>query len=208
MAKKHIFRRLLKKGNNHSSLILNHLYGLHSFAFYILIFDFPSRIPLMSLIVSTYVHIRHLYNCKEAFTDVMSALQINLFMQNKANFRKSQMNVSKVLTSDYVKMDTWSSSKNKPNSNPIQTQFKANTNPIKAKTNPKQSQFQSQYMKITGRHDPSAYEADLNVIDKTNCILSINCVIISKYSRSNKMQLSEECCPNFNEGVNLCTETK
>ncbi len=29
-----------------------------------------------------------LYNCRETFTDVMSALQINLFMQNKANFRK------------------------------------------------------------------------------------------------------------------------
>jgi hypothetical protein len=38
--KRTVFTRLLKNANNHSSLILNHLYGLHSFAFYILIFDF------------------------------------------------------------------------------------------------------------------------------------------------------------------------
>ena len=35
------------------------------------------------------------------FTVVESALQIRLFMQNKANFRKSQMNVSYVITEDY-----------------------------------------------------------------------------------------------------------
>jgi hypothetical protein len=60
-----------------------------------------------------------LYNCRETFTDVMSALQIRLFMQNKANFRKVKLNVNKVLTRDYVQMDTWSIGKNKPNSNPI-----------------------------------------------------------------------------------------
>jgi hypothetical protein len=91
------------QNNNHLSLILNQLYGLRSFAFYILIFDFPSRLPLMSLPASTYVHKRHLYNCRETFTDVMSALQIKLFMQNKAKFRKSQMNVNTVITKDYEK---------------------------------------------------------------------------------------------------------
>ena len=34
------------------------------------------------------------------FTTVEESLQIRLFMQNKANFRKSQMNVNKVLTRD------------------------------------------------------------------------------------------------------------
>jgi len=101
--------------------------ALHNFAFYILIFDFPPRQPLMSLLVSTYVHNRHLYNCRETFTDVMSALQIRLFMQNKANFRKSQMNVNKVLTTDYVQMDTWSIRKNKAKTNPKQTQTKPNS---------------------------------------------------------------------------------
>jgi hypothetical protein len=66
--------------------------------------------------------------------------KIYLFMQNKANFRKSQMNVSDFITRDYDKMDTWSSGKNKANSNPIQTQFKANTKPIQTQYKPKQTQ--------------------------------------------------------------------
>jgi len=45
-------------------------------------------------------------------------------MQNKPNFQKAQMNVSRVSKRDYEKMDTWWSGKNKPNSNPIQTQTK------------------------------------------------------------------------------------
>jgi hypothetical protein len=47
-------------------------------------------------------------------------------MQNEPKFRKSQMNVNKVLTMDYDKMDTWSSGKNEPKTNPKRTQ----TNPI------------------------------------------------------------------------------
>ncbi len=85
-----------------------------------------------------------LYDCRDTFTDVMSALQIHLFMQNKANFRKVKFNVTKVLTRNYVQMDTWSIGKNKPNSNPIQSQ----SNPIKANIMPKQTQFkpnQSQF---------------------------------------------------------------
>jgi hypothetical protein len=74
-----------------------------------------------------------LYNCRETFTDVMSALQIRLFMQNKPNFRKSQMNASLVITKDYEKKDTWLCGKTKP----IQSQSK----PIKANNMPKQSQF-------------------------------------------------------------------
>ncbi len=150
MTNKHLFRRLLKKANNHSSLILNHLYGLHSFAFYILIFNFS---PCLRVFVAKNPYnqrnlrltndlraYKALYNCREDSTTIESSLQIKLFMQNKANFRKSQMNVNNVLTRDYEKKDTWWSGKNKPNSNPIQTQFKANTNPIKANTNPKQTQ--------------------------------------------------------------------
>jgi hypothetical protein len=56
----------------------------------------------------------------------MSALQINLFMQNKANFRKSQMNVTDLLTRDYEKRILGEHGKNKPNTKPIksnQSQF-------------------------------------------------------------------------------------
>jgi hypothetical protein len=55
-----------------------------------------------------------LYNCRESSTDVRSALQIHLFLQNKAKFRKVKFNVTKVLTKDYNQMDTWSSRKNEP----------------------------------------------------------------------------------------------
>ena len=69
-------------------------------------------------------------------TTVERTLQIRPFMQNKANFRKSQMNVNKVLTKNYEQMDTWSSGKNKANTKPIQTQYKANTNPIQSQYKP------------------------------------------------------------------------
>ena len=82
-----------------------------------------------------------LYNCKETFTDVMKTLQIRLFMQNKPNYRKSQMNVNTVLTNDYEQMDTWSIRKNKPNSNPIQSQFKPNQSQNKPNTNPNKPNF-------------------------------------------------------------------
>ncbi len=77
-----------------------------------------------------------LYNCREDSTTIESSLQNKLFMQNKANFRKVKLNVNNVLTKDYDRMDTWSIRKTKP----IQTQYKANSNPIKAKTNPIQTQ--------------------------------------------------------------------
>ncbi|MHC4735984.1 MAG: hypothetical protein ACYTDW_16230, partial [Planctomycetota bacterium] len=75
----------------------------------------------------------------DIFTNVKKSLQIAPFCSNKPNFRKSQMNVNKVLTTDYEQLDTWSSGKNKPNSNPIQSQ----TNPIKANKTPKQTQYKA-----------------------------------------------------------------
>jgi hypothetical protein len=69
-----------------------------------------------------------------------------LFMQNKPNFRKSQMNVNSVYTVDYEKRTLGERGKNKPNSNPIQSQsnpIKAKTNPIQTQTNPISKQLQS-----------------------------------------------------------------
>ncbi len=63
-------------------------------------------------------------------TSVERPLQINLFMQNKANFQKSQMNVNNVLTSNYKNKTLRFSGKNKPKTNQIQSQ-----------PNPKQIQF-------------------------------------------------------------------
>ncbi|MBW8041626.1 MAG: hypothetical protein FVQ85_16745 [Planctomycetes bacterium] len=53
------------------------------------------------------------------FTTVESALQISpVFMQNEPNFRKSQMNVNKVLTKDYVNKTLGEHGKNEPKTNP------------------------------------------------------------------------------------------
>ena len=63
--------------------------GLHNFAFFFQSLTHrPSSLipvqPLISLSASTYVPLRHLYNCRVTFTNVMSALQIHLFLTNKA----------------------------------------------------------------------------------------------------------------------------
>ena len=54
-------------------------------------------------------------------------------MQNKANFRKSQMNVKPYNTKDYENIANWTLGENKPNSKPIypyRRGIKPNTNPI------------------------------------------------------------------------------
>ncbi len=131
---------LLLKRNVFSRLqIIVRQKGLHNFAFYILIFafSFQSLTPRSSSLtpnpspLDPYFIVRkylRLYICRDTFTDVMSALQIHLFMQNKAKFRKVKLNVNKVLTRDYEQLDTWSIRKkqsqtnpNKPNYPPPQT---------------------------------------------------------------------------------------
>ncbi|HIJ53067.1 MAG TPA: hypothetical protein HPP66_07920, partial [Planctomycetes bacterium] len=87
----------------------------------------------------TLAHFRHFSSLFTNFssTTVVSALQIAHFMQNKPNFQNAQMNVNKVLSKDYENKTLGERGKNKPNSNPIQTQ----SNPIKANKMPKQSQY-------------------------------------------------------------------
>jgi len=57
-------------------------------------------------------------------------------MQNKANFHDSRMIVTPVIARDYLNLSFGKGGKNKANTNPIQSQFKPNSKPIKAKTNP------------------------------------------------------------------------
>jgi len=54
-------------------------------------------------------------------------------MQNKPNFRKTKMNISPVKTMNYEQLTTNYANKNKPNSKPIQSQYKPKTNPISEK---------------------------------------------------------------------------
>ncbi len=106
-----------------------------------------------------------LYICRDKITDVMSALQIKLFMQNEPKFRKVKFNVNKVLTRDYVQLDTWSIRKNEPKTNPKRTQTNpilANKTTIRTQFKPKQTQsivslsnlFQSQKMLLSGKQKP------------------------------------------------------
>ena len=78
-------------------------------------------------------------------TLVVSALQIHLFMQNEPKFRKSQMNVTKVLTREYDLMDTWSIGKNEPKTNPKRTQ----NEPKRTQTNPNKAKFEKAKMNVT-----------------------------------------------------------
>ncbi len=81
---------------------------------------------------------RHLYICREPSTNQL------LFMQNKPNFQKSQMNVSIFSKTDYENISDWTLGQNKPNSNPIKPnspKAKMNVNLTLAKDYRKKDDF-------------------------------------------------------------------
>jgi len=45
-------------------------------------------------------------------------------MQNKANFKKSQVNVTPIIIMDYEEKSYWTFGENKPNSNPNKANFR------------------------------------------------------------------------------------
>jgi hypothetical protein len=103
------------------------------------------------------------------FTLVERTLQISPFCTNKPNFRKSQMSISDYITKEYETMDTWWSGKNKPNTNPIQTQ----SNPIKANKMPKQTQFKPKQTQFTPIFDyPCIFELAVYNLVFRNCNLT------------------------------------
>ncbi len=73
---------------------------------------------------------RILYTCRGSSTNRL------LFMQNKPNFLRGQINATLCAAKDYENKWQRRVRKNKPNSNPIRTQSK----PIKPKTKPKRTQ--------------------------------------------------------------------
>jgi hypothetical protein len=102
----------------------------------------------MSIENPTLVHFRHFSSLLTIFpsTTVVRALQIHPFLTNKANFQKSQVNISDLIIREYELMDTWSSGKKQSQTKPKQTQFKANTNPKQTQNKANQSQFWRQKM--------------------------------------------------------------
>ncbi len=80
----------------------------------------------MSIENPTLAHFRHFSSLFTNLpsTTVEDSLQISSFMQNKPNFRKSQMNVKSYKTKDYENKHNWTLGESKPNSNPIKPNFK------------------------------------------------------------------------------------
>jgi hypothetical protein len=52
--------------------------------------------------------------------------QITPIVQNKPKVKSPRIELNAFTTSTYAQMDNWLNAKNKPNSNPIQSQFKTN----------------------------------------------------------------------------------
>jgi len=65
-----------------------------------------------------------LWICPFSSTNVEDPLQIDLFMQNKPNLRKSQMNLKFCKQKDYENKSNRTLGQNKPNSNPIKPNLK------------------------------------------------------------------------------------
>jgi len=68
--------------------------------------------------------------------------------------------------------------KNKPNSNPIQTQYKPNTNPIKANTNPKQT-----------RSNPTCSELVEPISKARKCVSLVNVADLNNDNSVNYMDM-------------------
>jgi len=80
------------------------------------------------ILIYTYTHQLIHSICS---TIVENSLQINLFLQNKANFKNSQMFVSLANTRDYQNFRPSGRDKNKANSKPIKANSKNGQNECK-----------------------------------------------------------------------------
>jgi len=93
-------------------------------------FIVPSGILWRELVFRTFEFVSHFvlrisdFASRRSSTSVENPLQIALIMQNKPNFRKSQINVNKVLTMNYEKKDTWWTGKKRTQTNPNKPNFR------------------------------------------------------------------------------------
>ena len=98
--------------------------------------DNSLRNMMIQLITNYQLPITNYHSSFVISTLVENPLQISPFLTNKANFRKSQMNVNTFITMNYEQRTMNYEIKNKANSNPIQSQFKPNTKPIQTQFKP------------------------------------------------------------------------
>ena len=146
--------------------------------------------PFTSIENPTLAHFRHfsslftlspLYICRESSTNQL------LFMQNKPNFQRSQMNVNTYNTTDYENIANWTLGESKPNTNPIQTQsnpicqsvklmqsvylqriMKKNADNGYKKTKPKQTQFKPNQTQFPSRNSKNAPDFTKNMVIEKN----------------------------------------
>ncbi len=79
-----------------------------------------SRLRCASLEMTTkWIPVRH----PTCSTIVEDPLQIGPFMQNKANFKKSQMNVRPLVIMNYERKSNWTPGENEPKTNPNKANF-------------------------------------------------------------------------------------
>ncbi len=100
----------------------------------------------MSVENPTLAHFRHFSSLltNEIRSTKEFVRKNKLFMQNEPKFRKVKFNVNKVLTREYVQLDTWSIRKNEPKTNPNEPKTNpilANKTIIRTQFKPKQTQF-------------------------------------------------------------------
>ncbi len=81
-------------------------------------------------------------------------------MQNKPNFRKSQMNLKFCKQMDYENKRNWTIGKNKPNSNPIYEMPKMNANAFLQKDYENESTFRLQKTKPKQTQIPNTFSAN------------------------------------------------
>jgi hypothetical protein len=89
--------------------------------------DFDIRISDFDIRISDFSFRDTLHASRDtnlSSTLVEDSLQINLFMQNEPKFRKSQMNVNKVLTKDYENKTLGERGKKQTQTNPNKAKFK------------------------------------------------------------------------------------
>jgi hypothetical protein len=99
------------------------------------LFEIPS-IALFLCAFCAFLWLKNLFNQRNprlmnylrAYTAhstlVEDSLQINSFMQNEPNFRKSQVNVTYIITKDYENETLGEHGKNEPKTNPNEAKFK------------------------------------------------------------------------------------
>jgi len=156
-----------------------------------------------------YVPIRH-YICRGPSTNQL------LFMQNKPNFRKSQMNVSIFSTKAYENIANWTLGQNKPNSNPIKANFpegkidakcvftkdyrkkddfavrknKPNSNPIFLRTKTNATLFTAKDYENETTHRPQKNKPNSNPIS-VKPKMSANLYVIEDYENETAFRLQK-----------------